>query len=109
MIYPYADQVMAIQDKIGRECKNVKGMKVKVKSIDGFQGGDAVVVTLSTVRSRVDKAIGFLTSPQRINVALSRAQHRLWILGNEKTLARSESIWEDLISDAKDRHSILCW
>ena len=26
----------------------------------------------------------------------------LWILGSERTLTRSESVWEDIIRDAKD-------
>ena len=29
----------------------------------------------------------------------------LWILGNERTLVNSESIWEDLVLDAKKRES----
>jgi len=27
----------------------------------------------------------------------------LWILGNEKTLSRSDSLWRNLINDAKER------
>lgn len=31
------------------------------------------------------------------------SRHCLWILGNERTLTRSESVWEDLVNDAKAR------
>lgn len=31
------------------------------------------------------------------------SRHCLWILGNERTLANSESVWEALIRDAKNR------
>jgi hypothetical protein len=30
-------------------------------------------------------------------------RHCLWILGNERTLCNSESIWEALVCDAKNR------
>ena len=32
-----------------------------------------------------------------------KCRHCLWILGNEKTLSNSDSIWEELILNAKDR------
>ncbi|PHT43183.1 hypothetical protein CQW23_17208 [Capsicum baccatum] len=31
------------------------------------------------------------------------SRHYLWILGNEQTLLNSNSIWEALVLDAKDR------
>ena len=31
------------------------------------------------------------------------SRHCLWILGNERTLTISESVWEALVRDAKDR------
>ena len=30
-------------------------------------------------------------------------RHCLWILGNERTLSTSESIWKSIVCDAKDR------
>ena len=30
-------------------------------------------------------------------------RHCLWILGNERTLVNSESVWETLVLDAKNR------
>ncbi|KAI3817039.1 hypothetical protein L1987_10826 [Smallanthus sonchifolius] len=48
---------------------------VKVKTIDGFQGGEEDIIILSTVRSNSHGSIGFLSSPQRTNVALTRARN----------------------------------
>ena len=31
------------------------------------------------------------------------SRHCLWVLGDEKTLIKSESIWEVLVHEAKDR------
>ncbi|XP_031256233.1 uncharacterized protein LOC116114218 [Pistacia vera] len=104
IVSPYSAQVVAIQEKLGGKYKSSDGFTVKVKSIDGFQGGEEDIIIISTVRSNKSGSIGFLSKPQRINVALTRARHCLWILGNERTLTHGESVWEILIRDAKDRH-----
>ncbi|GKA71174.1 UvrD-like helicase, ATP-binding domain, P-loop containing nucleoside triphosphate hydrolase [Tanacetum coccineum] len=75
-----------------------------VRSVDGFQGGEKDIIILSTVRSNIRGSLGFISSPQRTNVALTKARHCLWILGNERTLTNSESIWKDLVYDARNRH-----
>ncbi|KAE8038055.1 hypothetical protein FH972_010601 [Carpinus fangiana] len=103
VISPYAAQVVAIQERLGRMYDNLDGFAVKVKSVDGFQGGEEDIIIISTVRSNNYGSIGFISNPQRTNVALTRARHCLWILGNERTLCNSESVWEALVRDAKDR------
>ncbi|KAK3222752.1 hypothetical protein Dsin_009777 [Dipteronia sinensis] len=103
VVSPYAAQVLAIKNRLGEEYKSNDGFDVKVKSVDGFQGGEEDIIIISTVRSNVGGSIGFLSNPQRVNVALTRARHCLWILGSERTLTRSESVWEAIIRDAKDR------
>nr|XP_043619966.1 uncharacterized protein LOC122591790 [Erigeron canadensis] len=103
VVSPYAAQVVSIQDKIARKYEKLDGFSVKVKSIDGFQGGEEDIIILSTVRSNSHGNVGFLFSLQRTNVALTRARHCLWILGNERTLVNSESIWKDLVWDARNR------
>ncbi|XP_031247325.1 regulator of nonsense transcripts 1 homolog [Pistacia vera] len=103
IVSPYNAQVFAIQEKLGRNYENRDGFCVKVKSIDGFQGGEEDIIIISTVRSNSGGSIGFMSKPQRTNVAVTRARHCLWILGNETTLTRSESVWESLVLDAKHR------
>ncbi|KAL1535322.1 hypothetical protein AAHA92_28117 [Salvia divinorum] len=103
LISPYAAQVAAIQDKLRSRYDNLERITVKVKSIDGFQGGEEDIIIISTVRSHRGGSIGFLCSPKRTNVALTRARHCLWILGNERTLCKSDSVWEEIVSDAKNR------
>ncbi|PTW60577.1 AAA domain-containing protein [Breoghania corrubedonensis] len=47
---------------------------------DSFQGGEADVVAASLVRNNVlvgTRALGFMKNPQRLNVLLSRAKHKL--------------------------------
>ncbi|XP_031742058.1 uncharacterized protein LOC101214394 isoform X2 [Cucumis sativus] len=99
----YAAQVTAIQGRLGQKYEKRDGFTVKVKSVDGFQGGEEDVIILSTVRSNRRKKIGFISNSQRINVALTRARHCLWIVGDATTLGNSNSEWEAVVSDAKDR------
>ncbi|KDP36359.1 hypothetical protein JCGZ_09774 [Jatropha curcas] len=47
--------------------------------------------------------VGFLSNRQKTNVALTRARYCLWIVGNGATLINSDSVWERLVNDAKDR------
>ncbi|XP_022776512.1 uncharacterized protein LOC111318117 [Durio zibethinus] len=104
IISPYAAQVVAIQDKLDGKYEKTDGFAVKVKTVDGFQGGEEDIVIISTVRSNSSGTIGFISNSQRTNVALTRARHSLWILGNGSTLAKRKSVWQALVHDAKARH-----
>ncbi|KAI3898566.1 hypothetical protein MKX03_030491 [Papaver bracteatum] len=104
IISPYAAQIAAIENKVGQKYENVKELIVKVLSADGFNGSEADVIIISTVGSNHNGGSdGFLSNPRRTNVALTRARHCLWILGNEKKLSKIGPFWEDLIRDAKQR------
>ncbi|XP_057420200.1 uncharacterized protein LOC130714313 [Lotus japonicus] len=103
VVSPYAAQVAAIQDVLGQKYDRYDGFDVKVKTIDGFQGGEQDIIILSTVRTNGSASLKFISSHQRTNVALTRARHSLWILGNERTLVSQENVWKDLVLDAKKR------
>ncbi|KAI9169144.1 hypothetical protein LWI28_007641 [Acer negundo] len=103
VVSPYAAQVLAIKNRLGDEYESRDGFAVKVKTVDGFQGGEEDIIIISTVRSNAGGSIGFLSNPQRANVALTRARQCLWILGSERTLTRRKSVWEAIIRNAKDR------
>ncbi|KAJ8629373.1 hypothetical protein MRB53_022696 [Persea americana] len=103
VVSPYSAQVEAITEKLSNKYETCTGFSVKVKSIDGFQGGEEDIIILSTVRSNIKGTVGFLDSLNRTNVALTRARHCLWILGNAQTLVRSNTIWEELFHDVRKR------
>ncbi|PWA64841.1 uvrD-like Helicase, ATP-binding domain, P-loop containing nucleoside triphosphate hydrolase [Artemisia annua] len=104
VISSYTAQVVSIQEKLANKYQKLDGFSVKLKSIDGFQGGEEDIIIVSTVRSNSHGSVGFISSPQRTNVALTRARHCLSILGNERTLTNSESLWKELVFDARNRH-----
>ncbi|VWX60056.1 DNA helicase [Burkholderiales bacterium 8X] len=55
---------------------------VKVDTVDSYQGKENRIILLSTVRNHPHASAGFLRSPNRINVAMSRAMERLFIVGS---------------------------
>ncbi|CAI8597130.1 unnamed protein product [Vicia faba] len=104
IISPYKSQVYEIQEKIKlSNSVSDPDFSVSVRSVDGFQGGEEDIIIISTVRSNGDAKVGFLSNRQRANVALTRARHCLWILGNETTLENSDTVWKELVLDAKER------
>ena len=61
-------------------------VQIMIYSVDKFQGKEADIVFLSMVKSgRV--GIGFMDSPNRLNVALTRAKYQMVIVGNKKYFA----------------------
>ncbi|QIX01562.1 hypothetical protein AMS68_007079 [Peltaster fructicola] len=60
---------------------------VRLATVDNFQGEEAKVVIISLVRSNKLNKCGFLRTPNRMNVLLSRAKHGMYIIGNTATAA----------------------
>lgn len=60
-------------------------------------------------RSNPNGDIGFMSSPQRVNVLLSRARNALIMIGNADTFMSSrkgKEVWIPLIEHLKDRKHI---
>ncbi|RHZ50301.1 DEAD/DEAH box helicase [Aspergillus thermomutatus] len=58
---------------------------VQLKTIDSFQGRESNVVILDLT---IVSSLGFMREGNRLNVALSRAKHALYIIGNYKAMDR---------------------
>ncbi|KAI6888727.1 hypothetical protein KC360_g2631 [Hortaea werneckii] len=77
---------------------------LRIATVDNFQGEEAKVVIINLVRSNKERKPGFLKTPNRINVLLSRAQHGMYIIGNSDTIigdpsskAGSVEMWENVL------------
>lgn len=73
-------------------------LNVTVQTVDACQGSEFEYVVLSTVRSNRKQGqagIGFVASKQRINVAISRAQRKLVVVGDRRTMQRDPD-WEEI-------------
>ena len=69
---------------------------LKLATIDNFQGEESKVVILSTVRSNPEGRVGFLRTPNRINVGCSRARKGFYIVGNA-SLMRGVGMWHQIV------------
>ncbi|XP_074600287.1 DNA-binding protein SMUBP-2-like [Brevipalpus obovatus] len=95
IITPYSLQRRLIERKISEV-----GFDVEVRSIDGFQGQERDVIILSMVRSNRKQTVGFLSSEQRINVAVTRARRHLAVIGDSSTFF-AHSCLDDLARHIK--------
>jgi hypothetical protein len=53
--------------------------------IDNYQGEESDIVLVTLTRSNADHDIGFMSSPERLNVLLSRARDAMILIGNAET------------------------
>lgn len=106
VISPYRKQVQKIRTLLNKA--NIAD--VKVGSVEEFQGQERRVIIISTVRSsqeflQLDAQfkLGFLKNPKRFNVAITRAQALLIVVGNPHVLCKDRH-WNSFIQfciDAK--------
>ncbi|KAM0816897.1 hypothetical protein AB5N19_02699 [Seiridium cardinale] len=78
---------------------------IRLATIDNFQGEEAKVVVISLVRSNEQSKCGFLSTPNRINVLLSRAQHGMYLIGNSKTCAHVP-MWAKVLTIMEENQSL---
>lgn len=55
------------------------------------------IIIFIPTRSNEDGLLGFLDSPNRTNVALTRAKRSLWIVGDARTLHSGSAAWQALV------------
>jgi len=88
---PYKQQERMLQFQLNNNNRNNR--KIRVGTIDEFQGQESEVTIVSMVRSNnnsdLEKAIGFVNIP-RSCVAFSRSKRKTIIVGDRDTLIRSK-------------------
>lgn len=68
--------------------------------IDNYQGEESDIVITSLCRSNSTNDIGFMSSPERLNVLLSRARNSLIMIGNADTFTharKGKDLWKTLM------------
>ncbi|MBD3637905.1 MAG: Flp pilus assembly complex ATPase component TadA [Crocinitomicaceae bacterium] len=81
VITPYRAQLIAIEDAL----HTFNGY---ANTVDSFQGQEREVILISLVRSNESGEIGFLKDYRRMNVAMTRAQKKLVIIGDSATIGQ---------------------
>ena len=91
VVAAYNAQVDCVREAlIAAGLADSSGAGVRVGTVDKFQGQEAAVVVVSLASSRVDsgRGAGFVLSPNRLNVAVSRGQWQA-VLVHSPWVARS--------------------
>ncbi|KAF8531244.1 P-loop containing nucleoside triphosphate hydrolase protein [Gautieria morchelliformis] len=81
---------------ITQAAANSSKQPIRLATIDNYQGEESDIVIVSLTRSNASHDIGFMYSPERLNVLLSRARDALIILGNAETFKMSrkgQELW----------------
>ena len=89
IISPYRAQVQYLR-RLLKKSEYFKPLRrqISVNTVDGFQGQERDVIMISLVRSNDDGQIGFLRDLRRMNVAMTRARMKLFVLGDATTMTR---------------------
>ncbi|KAF2886144.1 hypothetical protein ILUMI_20029 [Ignelater luminosus] len=98
IITPYNDQKERIKAELKERRFKCKA-DITVNTVDSFQGQEKDIIILSFVRESSNQ---FVSDEQRLNVALTRAMHALYIIGS-KNLYDSCNALEKIYEDAKHR------
>ncbi|MNJ16866.1 ATP-dependent RecD-like DNA helicase [compost metagenome] len=83
VIAMYSDQRDLIRNKL-EQAEWASGLRhyFSVGTVDSYQGKENRIIIVSVVRNDMSENIGFLSDPERINVAMSRSKDRLVIVSS---------------------------
>ena len=111
IVTPYAKQVEKLTTLLRKNGIKVGGNELMIGSEEKFQGQERRVIIVSTVRSSENflefealHNLGFVSNPKRFNVAVTRAQALLIIVGNARILAK-DRCWGELLWMCSDKRA----
>ena len=84
------------------------GQGVRCTTVDRYQGEENTIIIFSVVRSNHENNIGYCRVDNRVCVALSRAKHGFFIIGNSRCLSRARSdthLWTKVLKIFQDKLS----
>ena len=110
----YVGQTLAIKELL----KKHDLTKIKVATIDNYQGEENDIILVSLVRSNKENKLGFVLNENRICVALSRAKMGMYLFGNFDSIyegAESNQyknntgceLWIKIIDLAKEKNILI--
>jgi len=95
ILTPYQGQKRLIQHAFAHRAREDDLLgRVRIATVDGFQGAEVDLVVFSAVRSNVAGKLGFLQDARRANVLLTRARRGLIVFADASTMRQaSGSVW----------------
>ncbi|KAG1880008.1 AAA domain-containing protein [Suillus subluteus] len=117
VLTPYLGQLSKLQDAMKRDndpvlndldshdliraglmspAEKTSKKRIGLATIDNYQGEESDIVIASLTRSNESHDIGFMNSPEHLNVLISRARDGLILIGNSQTFInarRDKELW----------------
>ncbi|CAL8139352.1 unnamed protein product [Orchesella dallaii] len=87
----YTGQMFLLKNAVSAKCRDIY-----VTCVDSYQGEENKIILLSLVRSNTANKIGFVGIENRVCVALSRAKHGMFIVGNLSSFIKVSKIWKQI-------------
>jgi serine/threonine protein kinase len=97
VIAPYAAQVHQLHSRIATETSELLHLSIEVNTVDAVQGRQAQLVVFSVTRSNRARNFGFLNVDARANVALSRAEQGLIVVGDDEFCRSQEGPFKSIL------------
>ena len=93
-----SDLEISVLSPYSKQVKLIKTMLSSIPcfTIDSFQGRESDIIIFSMVRKNVDKDIGFVDDPRRLNVMWTRAKLALIMVGDRETMT-ANPLWKRAI------------
>ncbi|BCL81364.1 AAA family ATPase [Ktedonobacteria bacterium brp13] len=118
VIAPYRAQVANIRRHLNQDDATIGwsalpiGTALSVDTVDRFQGGERQVILISFATTRAPDSTSpryeFLINPNRLNVALTRAQCKLILVGSQTALQQLPT-FNRLITYCQSMNTIIDW
>lgn len=86
VITPYGEQKRLLRERV--QAEKFGNLRIKIDTIDSFQGQEAHVVIYSTVRTYGNTV--FLLDKRRLNVAISRTKENIIFVGHKEFMRNSK-------------------
>ena len=103
VITPFRSQLRLFNDNPALHESRSKGLEIC--TIDKFQGRDKSVIIISLVRSNNEGNVGRLLQDfRRLNVAFSRAKHKMIIVGSFNTMQRGSDVLRPVLESLMQRN-----
>ena len=84
----------------------LQGQRIRIHTVDSYQGEENDIVILSLVRNNYYGAVGFLNNINRACVSLSRARQGFYLFGNAGLLHQCSEKWKEILTILMNRKSI---
>lgn len=97
-ITPFRSQLSLLKDTLRTVIPNAIASHIELNTADKYQGRDKSCILVSFVRSNATATVGeLLKDERRINVAITRAQSKLVLVGSRKTLSGGSELLASLV------------